>query len=158
MSFQDVIDARLGDVLTERGFERIQHAIDNRAFGNEFVIFRSPSVMLRFVRDRSDLFIEVGPSSGEEHWCDFSLLEQLLKVAGAPITTDAGGRDGIVALRETLRLRYDDLVNLFSPTAVNETLRKVREMKSTQVESFLKGCGLTPTELQRAGFGQKSPR
>ena len=144
MDFQSLIRKDLGESLHNRGFKVVRQESDDKAFGNALLIFASNELRIRLVKDRSDILIEVGPLSGEERWFDFWLVHQLITGVSKLKTKDENP-DLMAMLRVTLNTMYDVLCQLFSPPFLEETMRKIKQMNSAQVQTFLRNAGMRMT-------------
>src|SRR6266550_3475553 len=93
--------------LVERGFEVVDDSYNPEAFGNAFVRFESKDFAVRVVRDRGQIFADVGPAQTSDEWHD---LRRVLEFLGHGSVETSGFE--LDELGRTLEANYDELKNL----------------------------------------------
>lgn len=73
------INLFFGDFLTVHGYKKMYERYDSEIFGNYEIIFQSIQLRLKFIRDRSQVFLEIGPTSNPTIFYDLSILIAFLK-------------------------------------------------------------------------------
>lgn len=109
MSFQDKELEKLAYdsfpfLFSEWNAEIIESRYEQRVFGNGFVVIRAANVLVRIVRDRGALSVEIGPLNADLwDWFDLERVVQILHglTIGWPISDGRADDLGRV-LRENL--------------------------------------------------------
>ena len=121
------------DLLARRRFTKVFEHYDDRHFGNEELVYASPEMSLKFVRDRSEISLDVGLPDGSSWYMAPRLLEYL-KVAD-----DLYGPADATLLRRQATLidqTYEVIADLFRPeniAASQDELRKFWKKKAEEM-------------------------
>ena len=127
------IQGAFGNLLEKRGFRKTFEHYDDQHFGNEVLIYASPELSLKFVRDRGEILVDLGPSD-ETVWYMAPRLYEFMELAN-----DLYGPADAALLRRHARLldeKYDLISDLFGYRRIDETkneLRKFWKLKAEQM-------------------------
>lgn len=109
-------------LFEEYGFQLIEFE-KFESFGDVLVTIKSEDFRLRFVRDRGQTFVEIGPSVGFKEWFDLNVVRMLIQ------GIDDTKSDDIIKLQNFLKQDYLKIKELFSQEnylKTEEHLRKVQ--------------------------------
>jgi hypothetical protein len=128
------VTSALGDFLRSRAFAKVFDEYDARYFGNEVLVYRSPELSLKFVRDRGEVSVDVGPLDGSNWYMAPRLFEYL----GIPAHDLYGPADAEMLRRHALILgeSYDAITSLLSPENLPESERELREFWKKKAEEM----------------------
>ena len=105
--------------LYARGYKIVNQQFDRQSFGNWIVVFKSEECVLRFIQDRKDVNIEVGPSSssieisGEKSFTDLDQLVDYIKKKDINIFSSNTSKDidiQLGRLSTLLSSEYSDVI------------------------------------------------
>ena len=105
----DQIKQALSSLVESHGFQVIDETYNPKAFGDAVVGFQSRDFALRVVRDRGQIFADVGPAQTLDEWYD---LKRVLEFQGRG-STDTSEFE-LNELVRVLKVNYDELSRLFS--------------------------------------------
>jgi len=111
-SFTDVVKSVFLSNARDLGFAIVGQQQSDR-FGDALVILQSGDVRLRIVRDRLQLFADLGSAAETDNWFDSTIVMQALGLTTKPVF---GGRDAQVVLPSIaafLRAMWPELVAMF---------------------------------------------
>jgi hypothetical protein len=77
--FEESIAAFFGEMLVARGFRLFSEEATPKSFGNQSVVYASPALAVRFVRDRGEAFVHVA-ARPELPWQMLPRLLEYLKL------------------------------------------------------------------------------
>ncbi|HEY9897855.1 MAG TPA: hypothetical protein V6D00_01625 [Pantanalinema sp.] len=60
-------------IAKERNFSIKESSVDTKLFGNSLILLNSPEFNLRIIKDRGQIFVEIGKSENEWHNLDYIL-------------------------------------------------------------------------------------
>jgi hypothetical protein len=72
-------------LFDELGFRILEEGHDRESFGNSFVTLGSPSVYLRFIRDRGQIFGEIASHTEPNAWWDLHWISELIPGSSYPL-------------------------------------------------------------------------
>ena len=110
-------------------FVVVNERYDPAAFGDAAVILQSKDFALRVIRDRDQIFADVGPADTDD-WHD---LKRVLAFLGHEGSDSSAFELNELAL--TLRAHHDELANLFSNTSyplMGERLKQFEREKTKE--------------------------
>lgn len=116
------IEPAFGRLLEEHVFDKVEESYDRKHFGNAILTFNSSDFALSFVRDRSQLFVNIGRLDvGRWH-----KLESVLEfVTGEPVCLS--GIPPLDRLAEAVNSHYENLKFLFEEQRYATTTRRMLE-------------------------------
>jgi len=122
------------ELFVKHAFTKEYEHYDPQHFGNEVLVFRSPELALKFVKDRSEVSLDVGPSNGSS-WYMAPRLFEYLHLAGADLygPADAGRLERYAAIIEE---SYDTIVNLFRPENLQQSEADLRRFWKLKAEEL----------------------
>ncbi len=102
------------------------------SFGNALLVLASDTLRLRFVRDRSQLFLDFQSiqQKGKMHWHSIDVVRQLItgkKQQSAELTEDYA-----IFLRNHL----DDIEQCFSKEKLTETVQALQKLKRVRAKEL----------------------
>ena len=122
--FLELARRSLGFLEQEHGFELGAYEVAS-IFDNASAEFRSPVLRVKAIRERSVMWLELGPALGvPAFWFDLPLVLALLGDRAAVQRLEAAGRS-IEAQAAALREHYGRIVPLFSPAEYTGTVRRL---------------------------------
>jgi hypothetical protein len=118
-------------LLEGLGFTKVEERYDKAAFGNELVVFESDVLRLRFLKDRGQIFVELGPTSEPRRW--HALNDVLEVTTGETISETAGW------LEQThlLGAKYSAIRQGFVKDAYQHIEEKVRAKEMAREKELL---------------------
>jgi hypothetical protein len=120
-------------LFEKHAFRKTFEHYDDKHFGNEVLIYTSPEISLKFVRDRSEILLDLGPRDGTS-WYMAPRLNEYLRVADDLY----GPADAALLRRHAVLLdeRYDLIADLFRRerfAATESELRKFWKLKGEEM-------------------------
>jgi hypothetical protein len=115
-------------LFDELRFRKTKEAYHPEAFGNAFVILQSAHFQVRFVRERGDLFMDVGSLTEPARWWSLEWVAQLI---GRPFAKTVEGREGaaeLIRLAHFLKENYVAISQCFSPERIQHTEQQLQAM------------------------------
>jgi len=120
------VPEKLLQVFGQGGFRELNSLEVPTHFGNELVIFGSPSMQLRLIKDRGQWSIELGPADLSGEWYD---LQDVLSVAGSNEEISSFNLD---PLAKTLTENFPKIREIFENYSQHrEALKHVAETSSS---------------------------
>jgi len=98
------------------------------SFGDVLVTTKSKDFCLRFVRDRGQTFVEIGPSVGFKEWFDLNVVRMLIQ------GIDDTKSDDIIKLQNFLKQNYSKIKELFSQENYLKTEEHLRNIQNELAE------------------------
>lgn len=93
-------------LIHDYGLRIVEDEFDPMSFGNSFVVLESPVLLIRFIRDRGQVFAEVASHSEPRNWFN---LEHVCELSTGRI--DALDLD-LPSVGELLRINLPSLIEL----------------------------------------------
>jgi hypothetical protein len=97
VTFLDLVNAELMPAIAPLGFVIVHNQV-SVSFGDALVEVEAPTLRLRAIRDRSQVFVDFGPVSERATWFDSDLV---LEHLGPMSSTSHRSRDATTVLRAT---------------------------------------------------------
>ena len=125
-------------LLDEHGFRLVSESYEPASFGNGLIVLQSEDLRLRFVRDRGQVFADVGPSGQTgEHWHQLQRVMEFLQRHDSPAdASDARRAASLDELGVWLKENYEGVRSLFRedtyPSA-RDALRRFEKEKAQQM-------------------------
>ena len=120
-------------LFEQRRFRKTAEHYDARYFGNEVVVYTSPEMALKFVKDRSEIFVDVGPPD-ESSWFMAPRLFEYLHLANDLY----GPADPALLRRHAILLdqAYGMVADLFLPERRAESENELRKFWKIKAEEL----------------------
>ncbi len=115
-------------------FEKEDERSYPASFGNEVLVLKSRDFRVRFVRDRGDIYVDVGPVSEPSEW---HLLEDVLEFVtkqGIRAKHDAGL--GLQELAAALKANYADLQKFLDQAYYVENKKAFEQFQQVKAEQM----------------------
>ncbi len=90
------------EIFARKDFELVSAEQNLQAFGNFVAVFQSKSLTLIFIRDRSQIFVDVADASGEKNKRELNRVINRIDNS-VPLTNDLN------VLAEQLKIHYDEV-------------------------------------------------
>jgi hypothetical protein len=132
----DQIKEALLSFVEERDFEVVDESYSPEAFGNAVVNLQSKDFAVRVVRDRDQIFADVGPAQTFDEWHDLSRVLEFLGHGRAD--TSAFELD---QLASTLKAHYNELKNLFSKNSYPSISKQLTQFEKEKTRERLAMLG-----------------
>jgi len=125
------------DFLFNRGFEVIDKVYDNQSFGNWIVLLRSDKLFIRFIQDRGDVFLTLGPYLGFHQLRDthdlLDILIDYIKKKDVDILTRKFSKDmdedeQFRRLSSLLLTNYEEILVFVNSATFNEEKDKISKL------------------------------
>lgn len=131
---RDVIRPLLGQFFNNRSFREARAIIDRKYFGNEILEFESDDIRVRFVKDRDDILVDVGPKSEPAEWF---LLDNVLEIMGH-VPHELLGNKGmrLAELAQALTDSYFQISSILSQQHIVDTKNKLLELQKAKMARF----------------------
>lgn len=119
--------------LWVEGGYRFADSNTTSSFGNAYVVVSSPTLRMRFVRDRGQLFLDFQEAYASEKspWYSIDLVRRLL--TGARQTTAELSEDYAIFLQASLREIEERFSN---EKALSETKRQLEDLKRMRAKEL----------------------
>jgi hypothetical protein len=65
-------------LIEDFGFVKLEERYDPKAFGNYYIILSSNDFLLRYIKDRSFLTVEIASHSEPSNWYDLSFIKNFI--------------------------------------------------------------------------------
>ncbi|CAG0963756.1 hypothetical protein ANAEL_00781 [Anaerolineales bacterium] len=123
--------------LYNLGFQIVNQHFYNESFGNWIVIFQSQKCILRFIQDRRDIHIEVGPPSSStelivrENFTDLNQLVDYIKKKDFNILSSNTSTDVDVQLERLSTLLssvYNEIIEFINNDSFLQEKAKMRQL------------------------------
>ena len=117
--------AQLPDAASFREAERLE---DRKNFGNAYISYRAPHIKMRFVKDRDEIRIDIGPSQQSDWWT----LDQLCEALGK-----AGPKLDFPSNAEALLRNYSDIISALKATTLPQTVTAIEALERKKLDGIL---------------------
>ncbi len=118
---EDIINTHFSALLKNKGFKIIAEDHEYDGFGNAFIDFESSEFKLRFVSDRGQVFVEIGPNTPDNKWFD------LRSIRGIVLDKDILPLDEYNELALFLEQHYSTLATMFNSQNIAETIQRYKK-------------------------------
>lgn len=126
------------------GFAVVDEARSQAGFGNAYVILQNNDMRVRLVKDRSQLFLDIGPLSDPNTWWDMSLVRRLVgaedRAAPPPPAVDRIVEDG-----GFIHAHYTHLKRLLQSDVLSETSRAMKALARERAQQMFPDQFIPPT-------------
>ncbi|MEJ2249122.1 MAG: hypothetical protein P8Y97_05605 [Candidatus Lokiarchaeota archaeon] len=109
---------------------RFVNSMSSESFGNAFLILEHENLRLRFIKDRDQLFLDFQSTTKnrKNEWFSIDIVKQLITDKIEP----SSEMDSEKA--EFLRTNLDEIQRLFSPTNIENTFKKLKELERERMK------------------------
>lgn len=127
------------ELLDEHGFRMVSESHAPDSFGDGLIVLQTEDVRLRFVRDRGQVFADVGSSgtSSGDDWHQLQRVKEFLhRHDSTAAASDARRATGIDELGVWLKANYEQVRTLFrreTYPSTRDALRKFEKEKAEQM-------------------------
>ena len=111
-----------------RGFRVVSHEA-RPSFGDALADFESPTLRVRVLRDRGQIFIDVAPAQDPPSWFDLPLLLTFLGEPDAAASLLAGGQSDMREVAALLRAHYDDIERTLGQSRSPDVVRRLGQLR-----------------------------
>ena len=128
-------------LIEDFGFVKLEERYDSKAFGNFLVILSANEFLLRYIRNRSDLTIEIASHSDPSKWADLSFVKNFIYYP-ENLNTDESSKGisrRIDELNSFLRKDFDLIGDLFNKENYKNTQEKIDELLRQQFDQRFPG-------------------
>ena len=129
--------------LFERGFEVVNKMYDRQTFGNWIIVLRSKECIVRFIQDRNNMQMEIGPSwasseiSPSKGFVDIDLLLEYIENGRIiSVTTKESQTDlntQMQKLAAVFAAHYDELLTFVNRDDFSEELEKIKSLFTNEL-------------------------
>lgn len=129
--------------LFERGFKIVNKMYNSQAFGNWIVVLRSKECIVRFIQDRNDIQMEIGPSWASSEISPSKgfvgvdlLLEYIENGRIISVTTKESQTDlntQMQKLAAVFAAHYDELLTFVNRDDFSEELEKIKSLFTNEL-------------------------
>lgn len=127
-----VIEPFFSTFLRAHGFQKKHEFYDPKHFGNELLVFESNELCIRFIQERGDVFVDVGPIF-EDSWY---FLDYVLELAEGKQNPPGNSPAPLDSLSSKIQANFWKIKELFTELNYPETKdrleilsrRKTKEM------------------------------
>ena len=126
-SLLEIVDANVLPNLAERGFSIVSHE-ESESFDNAVVTLGSPQLRLRIIRERRQLFLDIGCVAEPDIWFDSAVVFDYLGLS------DKGGFHGreeasLTKMCEFVMVMWRELVLAFSPNSFSKSKKRLEALR-----------------------------
>jgi hypothetical protein len=126
---------RLYDFLLDKfGFIKLDERYDGKSFGNFYIVLSSKQFLLRYIKDRSFLTIEIAGHLDLSEWLDLSYIKNYLFNPG-DINPDASSIDNntrILELNKFLKNDFESISDLMTKEHYRNTWKSIKQLLKEQ--------------------------
>ena len=126
-------------LIEERSFVKTREVFDLKDFGNELVVLESTDFRIRFIKDRGDLLIDLGPSPalGGDAW--YALQDVLGLVDQSVEDQTKDEIEWLNGLAVRLKSNYTRIKELFEEANYLKTKAGLDKIQKARLEHWRKG-------------------
>jgi hypothetical protein len=143
-SLTEVVKSVFLPIASDLGFSVIGEQQSDR-FGDALVILQSGDVGLRIVRDRLQIFADLGSTAEPDNWFDSTIVMQLLGLTTRPAF---GGEDAQVVLPSIaafLHAVWSELVAMFDSRHFAESKKQLEKLEQARREETWRERAYNPS-------------
>ena len=132
---RELVNSAFASWLATNGFSEAEYVFDDKAFGNEILVYRSPDAFMRFVNDRGDVYIDVSPPTQDSP--EWFLLDNLLQLLGYAAESFTGGRESQMRnVIEALNTDFPRLKAMLRPADLEQTRKDMEELCRSKIRQM----------------------
>ena len=125
-------------------FRVLRHQENDQAFGDALLVLQNSELMLRLVRDKGQLFVDVG--TDDVHWYEIKIIESILKGTEAAPLSMFDQRDDIEIFGKMIEADFAAIITLFAANRADKTISHIEQIKQKRVAKFLDRHGIRAPE------------
>jgi hypothetical protein len=126
-SFTGQVYSEFKTTLDDLSFQLIEDTYDEECFGNSVLVFRSKEFRLRFIRDRGQIFIDIGAASYSKWYS----LEEVLNVLNHHVQINQ--ENVLETSARELKAIYPQLKEMFKEQNLLETDTAIQELRHARL-------------------------
>jgi hypothetical protein len=130
-NFMDAVKSAFLTNAKDLGF-RIVGEEKSEAFGDALVVLGSGDVRLRIVRDRSQIFADLGSIAEPDAWFDSTIVMQALGLATSPAFGGTDPRIVLPGIAAFLKSVWPELMRMFEARNFAATKRQLTELQEAR--------------------------
>jgi len=117
---EHIIETHFSSLLKNKGFKLVaeQHSA---SFGDALMDFESPEFRLRFVSDRLQIIVEIGPNTSSNEWFSLRFVRSLV------LDRDLLPLEDYNELALFLEQHYSTLATMFNRQNISETTSRLEK-------------------------------
>ncbi len=108
--------------------------------GDALVDFESPTLRVRVLRDRGQVFLDVAPAGDPPTWFDLPLLLGFLGEQEAADTLLAGGQRDVHEVAGLLRAYYDGIERTLGASRSPDVVRRLTQLRLARADQRFGGA------------------
>ena len=122
------------NLIENFGFIKLDEFYDKQAFGNFYIILSSEYCLVRYIKDRSFLTIEIASHAEPSNWYDLSFIRNLIYAPNNinPNNRDVFSIERIEKLNQFLKYEFVGISNLFKKENYKNTKNRIDELLRQQ--------------------------
>lgn len=133
-----LIETELLPRIAKRGFRVVQSEVTD-SFDNASVILESPELRLRVLRERSQVFADVGPVAEPGTWFDSAVVMDYLGLSADAGFHDRDHHKVLQGIGAFVNAMWDDLRSRFAKEQLDRTKRELEELKEIRAARLFHG-------------------
>jgi hypothetical protein len=115
----------------------VNEALPSELFGDGEVVFRVGPLHVRFVRERGQDYVDVGPASSPGDYRRFGDIEVAMGWKGPGQAWSRSDPEPLPAILERLRNHYEELAEAYWSANAHDTLTKLSDIKQLRAARIL---------------------
>ena len=132
---RELVNSHFASWLVANGFSETEYVFDDKAFGNEILVYGSPDVFIRFVNDRGDVYIDMSPPTQDSP--EWFLLDNLLQLLGYTAESFAGSAESQMRnVIEALNKNFSRLKAMLTPADLEQTRKELDELCRSKIRQM----------------------
>lgn len=119
--------AAIGSLPNANAFKETERDYDSKAFGNAYITYEAPELIIRFVTDRDEIRIDIAANTQME-WLMLNQICELLEktLPGLDFESNA----------QTLLNNYNAIINLLSKEALPQTIISLKRIGQKRTQAI----------------------
>lgn len=134
-SFRESVEKSFEQLIRTHGFRMLTAAYDRQDFGNTVVVLESESVLVRVVRDRGQVFVEIASVAEPGNW--YPLDRVIEATAGSGVEPPGGTPMALEVASSLIEENYSRLTAALDPHCYFETKRELERLGELAKQRFL---------------------
>ena len=118
------------------GAELVSAEPESPAFGDTAATFRLGRLLLRFVRDRGEEFLDVGSADNPDAWFQYDDVEMAMGWRSVDDVLEKSAPEPIERVLDRVAGRFPQLQAAFSPDSASDTMALVRRAEARRSEAL----------------------
>jgi hypothetical protein len=121
-----------------RRFRLVSHEA-SPSFGDALADFESPTLRVRVLRDRGQIFVDVAPAQDPASWFDLPLLLTFVGEAEAAEALLAGGQEDVCRVAALLQANYDSIERALGQLRSPDVVRRLSQLRLARANARFGG-------------------